>query len=122
MPRSNRSIYSRGGNNINLYKFHNLQKPIDVTKERNNMEECLEFYKEFIEPLLKDTHVVNTVVELNMGVEFEVDEAKVPHSIYLIRKMVREHYLIDIRRNNFGGFTLVPIQKKDLRRNMPIDK
>ena len=124
MPRinsvSNRSLYSRGGNDIKQFRLHNLQKPIDVDKKRTNIKEGLEFYSEYIEPLLRNSDVVDSILNLNIPVEFIVDPERTPRSLYSLRKMLREYHLVDIKQVSENSFMLFAITREDLKDFMPL--
>ena len=124
MPRinsiSNRSLYSRGGNDIKQFRLRNLQKPIDVNKQRTNIKEGLEFYSEYIEPLLRNSDVVESILNLNIPVEFIVDPERTPRSLYSLRKMLREYHLVDIQQVSENSFTIFAITREDLKDFMPL--
>ena len=124
MPRinsiSNRSLYSRGGNDIKQFRLRNFQKPIDVNKPRTNIKEGLEFYSEYIEPLLRDSDVVESILNLNIPVEFIVDPERTPRSLYSLRKMLREYHLVDIQQVSENSFTIFAITREDLKDFMPL--
>ena len=111
---SQRSKYINGTSNVKSFGPSNFQK-IDSSKCRCNMEESLILYKNHIETVLTAKNAMEFLCE---GVPVPVrveNENGIPRSLYVTRKLLREVYLLDIRRVDKHCLILYSITKDDLK-------